>query len=71
MPTSRYLMAAAITANYLYVVGGLPLTATPAGGLLEMYATQADTWATGTRFRVRSTSQRTTMCFACRGSREL
>ena len=56
MPTSRYLMAAAITANYLYVVGGLPLTATPAGGLLEMYATQADTWVTGTRFRVRSTS---------------
>ena len=50
MPTSRYLMAADITANYMYVVGGLPLTATPAGGLSEMYATQADTWATGTRF---------------------
>jgi hypothetical protein len=56
MPTSRYLMAAAITANYMYVVGGFPLTATPAGGLLEMYATQADTWVTGTRFRVRSTT---------------
>ncbi len=52
MPTSRYLMAADLTANYMYVVGGLR-TATPAGGLLEMYATQSDSWLTGARFRVR------------------
>jgi hypothetical protein len=43
MPTARYLVAATVTGNYLFVAGGVPSPSK----VFELYSIQTDTWKTG------------------------